>query len=55
MRYDGNISSIEDRYDLDTLTVDQHHGIFTTYEMRIGNDKSEKDETIFKASKTKIN
>jgi hypothetical protein len=55
MRYGVKISSIEDRSDLSTLTFDQLHGIFTAYEMRIGNDKSKKDETIFKASKTKIN
>jgi hypothetical protein len=40
MRYDSKISSIEDRFDLDTLTVDQLHIIFTTYEMRTGNEKS---------------
>jgi hypothetical protein len=55
MRYDENISSIEDRSDLNTLIVDQLHGIFITYKMRIGHDKSTKDETTFKASKTKIN
>ena len=54
IRYDVNISSIEDRSDLDTLTVDQLHGIFTAYEMRTGNDKSTKDERTFKASKTKM-
>jgi hypothetical protein len=54
MRYDANISTIEDRTDLSTLTVDQLHGIFTAYEMRTGNDKSTKDETTFKASKTKM-
>ena len=31
MRYDAEISRIEDRPDLDTLTIDQLHGIFTTY------------------------
>jgi hypothetical protein len=55
MRYDANISSIEDRSDLDTLTFDQLHGIFTAYEMRTGNDKLAKGETVFKVSKTKIN
>jgi hypothetical protein len=55
MRYDANISSIEDRYDLRSLIVDQIHGIFTAYEMRTGNNKSAKDETTFKESKTKIN
>jgi hypothetical protein len=54
MRYDAKISTIEDRSDLNILTVDQLHGIFTTYEMRTGNDKSKKDETTFKASKTKM-
>ena len=55
MRYDAKISTIEDRPDLDTPTVDQLHGIFTAYEMSTMNDKSTKDETTFKASKTKIN
>jgi hypothetical protein len=54
MRYDAKISTIEDRPDLDTLIVDQLHGFFTTYEMRIENDKSSKRETSFKASKTKM-
>jgi hypothetical protein len=51
MRYDAKISIIEDRSDLDTLTVDQLHGIFTAYEMRTRNGKSSKNETTFKASK----
>jgi DNA-directed RNA polymerase subunit M/transcription elongation factor TFIIS len=55
MRYDAKISSIKDRSDLNTLTVDQLHGIFTSYEMRTGHDKSTKDETTFKESKTNIN
>jgi hypothetical protein len=54
MRYDANISIIEDSYDLSTLTVDQLHGNFIAYEMRIGNDKSTKKETTFKESKTKM-
>jgi hypothetical protein len=48
--YDSKLSSIEYRSDLDTLTVDQLRGIFTAYEMRIGNDKSSKRETTFKVS-----
>jgi hypothetical protein len=55
MRYDAKISSISYRSDLNTLTFDQLHGIFTAYEMRIGHDKLEKDETAFKAFETKIN
>jgi hypothetical protein len=53
MRYYAKISSIEDRSDLDTLTVDKLHGIFTTYEMRTKNNKSSKRETTFKASKVR--
>jgi hypothetical protein len=34
MGYDAKISKIEDRPELDKLTVDQLHGIFTAYEMR---------------------
>jgi hypothetical protein len=54
MRYHSKISTIEDRPDLDTLTVDQLHGVFTVYEMRRGSDKSSKRETTFKAYKTKM-
>jgi len=39
MRYDANISTIEDRTELDKLIVYQLHGIFTAYEMRTGNGK----------------
>jgi hypothetical protein len=34
MRYDTNISTIEDKPDLDKLTVDELHGILTSYDMR---------------------
>jgi hypothetical protein len=53
MRFDAKISSIEDSSDLDTLTIDQLHGIFTAYEMREGNDKSSKKETTFKEYKVR--
>ena len=55
MKYVAKIYSIKDISDLNTLTVDQLHGIFTTYEMRTWHDKSTKDEIVFKAYKTKIN
>jgi hypothetical protein len=42
MRYDAKISTIEDRPELDTLTVDQLHGIFTAYEMRTRTDNPSK-------------
>jgi hypothetical protein len=38
MRYDPKISSLEERVDLATLSMDELHGILTTYEMRIDQD-----------------
>ena len=34
IRYNPKASTVEDRDDLEILTVDELHGIFTTYEMR---------------------
>ena len=34
MRFECKISSLEEREDLDTLSVDELHGIITTYKMR---------------------
>jgi hypothetical protein len=34
MRYCAKISTLEDRPDLDNLTMDELHGILTAYEMR---------------------
>jgi hypothetical protein len=53
MRYNAKISTIEDRAELDKLTVDQLHEILTTYEMSTGNEKKSKEETTFKSSKEK--
>jgi hypothetical protein len=55
MRYDAKISTLEDRPDLDKLTVDELHGILTTYEMRTGKERPTKGETTFKTSKEKRN
>jgi hypothetical protein len=49
----ANISTLEDRLDLDKLTVDELHGILIAYEMRTGKEKTSKGETTFKASKIK--
>jgi len=38
-RFNPNISSIEEMKDLDNMTMDELHGILTTCEMRIENDK----------------
>jgi hypothetical protein len=40
MRYDANISTLEDRYNLDKLLMDEFHGILIAYEMRIGKRKA---------------
>lgn len=50
-RFDSKISTIEEIKDLDTLKLDELHGILTAYEMRKGGPSS-KDEA-FKASKSK--
>ena len=34
MRFDSKISAIEERSDLDTMTVDELHGTLIAYEMR---------------------
>jgi hypothetical protein len=34
MRFDPKISSLEERPDLKSISMDELHGIFTTYEMR---------------------
>jgi hypothetical protein len=33
MRFDSNISTLEERVDLDTMTMDELHGIIIAYEM----------------------
>ena len=51
MKYDSKVSTLEEQDDLDLITVDELHGIFTRYEMRTRhNDPSRKEET-FKAIK----
>jgi hypothetical protein len=34
MRFDPNISTLEEREDLGTISMEELHGIFTAYEMR---------------------
>ena len=51
MIYDPKISTLEDREDLDKLTIEELYGILTAYEMRTGQDNSQKKEAAFKASK----
>jgi hypothetical protein len=51
MRFDSNISTLEEREDLATLTMDELHGTLTTYEMRTEQDNLVTKEATFKASK----
>ena len=55
MRCDAKISTLEDRPDLDKLTVDELPGILKAYEMRTGQEKTTKGEIAFKASKSRKN
>ena len=34
MKYDSQVSTLEERDDIDAMIVDELHGIFTAYEMR---------------------
>jgi hypothetical protein len=51
MRFDSKISSLEERVDLATMTMDELHGILTAYEMRTEKDNPVTKEATFKASK----
>jgi hypothetical protein len=51
MRFDPKISALEEREDLATLSMDELHGILTTYEMRTEQDNPSRREATFKASK----
>lgn len=50
-RFDSKISTIEEAKDLDTLKMDELHGILTAYEMRKGGPSSK--DAAFKASNSK--
>jgi hypothetical protein len=51
MRFDSKISSLEERVDLATITMDEFHGIIIAYEMRTKKDNIVMKEEKFKASK----
>ena len=48
MKYDSKVSTLEERYDLELIAVDELHGIFIAYETRIGQDGPSKKEEAFK-------
>lgn len=51
MRFNTKVSTLEERKDLDKITMDKMHGILTTYEMRIEVDQPSKKECALKDSK----
>jgi hypothetical protein len=51
MRFDPNISTLEEITYLDLISMDELHGIFTSYEMRTEQENLVKKEETFKASK----
>ena len=51
MRFDFKVSSLEERKDLDKLSMDELHGILTAYEMRTKQGKPSRNEEAFKVSK----
>ena len=53
LRYDAKVSVIEESWDLTKLTMDELHGILTTYEMRTHteNEQPKIREVTFKSSK----
>ena len=55
MRFDSKVSVLEDIKELDTITMDEIHGILTAYEMRAEKENPSRRESTIKASKkTKI-
>jgi hypothetical protein len=51
MRFNPKISALEERSDLDSISMDELHGIFTAYEMRTDQENPDVKEASFKASK----
>jgi hypothetical protein len=51
MRFNPKISTLEERSDLDSISMDELHGIFTAYEMRTEHENPYVKEVTFKASK----
>ena len=51
MQFDSKVSSLEEMKDLDKLSMDEMHGILTTFEMRTKKEKLSIKEATFKVSK----
>jgi hypothetical protein len=50
MRFNTKISTLEERSYLNSISMDELHGIYTTYEMRIEQENPDVKEVAFKAS-----
>ena len=52
MKFDSKVSTIEEARDLELLTMEELHGILTTYEMRVDKGKgTSRHESTFKVTK----
>jgi hypothetical protein len=51
VKFDPKISALEERADLNSIRMDELHGIFTTYEMKTEQQNPDVKEAAFKASK----
>jgi hypothetical protein len=51
MKFDPKISTLEERAYLDSISMDEVHGIFTAYEMRTEQENPDIKEATFKESK----
>jgi hypothetical protein len=51
MRSNPKISALEERSDLDSIRMDEMHGIFIAYEMRTEQENLDVKEAAFKSSK----
>jgi hypothetical protein len=51
MRFNPKLSALEERSDLDSISMDKLHGIFITYEMRTEQENPDVKEVAFKESK----
>jgi hypothetical protein len=51
MRFNPKISSLEEILDMNSIIMDELHGIFTTYEMRTEQENQYVKEIAFKTSK----
>ena len=49
VKYESNVSSLEERYDLKLMKIDELHGIFTAYKMRTRQNGSSNKEVAFKS------